>query len=193
MTPGEAFNGLVQRGLPTHVALGIVRNLEDESGLNPGINEAAPMVPGSRGGFGLAQWTGPRRNALENYAASRGMPVSDGNLQLDFLMEELQGPENNAFRSVMATGDEGAAAAAFAKDFLRPASQHLNRRVAEYTGSSYAMPEGGNALAGYGGLDPNTLNALVALSEPQKPQEPQFRMQAPALSLNPTLNTSFFG
>ena len=40
--------GLISRGLPDHVADGFVMNFQDESGLNPGINEAAPVVPGSR-------------------------------------------------------------------------------------------------------------------------------------------------
>lgn len=42
--------GLVKRGLPEHVADAFVVNFQDESGLNPGINEANPIVPGSRGG-----------------------------------------------------------------------------------------------------------------------------------------------
>jgi hypothetical protein len=86
-SPDQIFSGLVDRGLPPHVAAGIVENLKDESGLDPGINEVEPLVPGSRGGFGLAQWTGPRRVALENYAAQRGANIADPQLQLDFLME----------------------------------------------------------------------------------------------------------
>ena len=67
--PGNLVKqGLVARGMPEHIADGFVMNFKDESGLNPGINEQAPIVPGSRGGFGLAQWTGPRRKALEAYA-----------------------------------------------------------------------------------------------------------------------------
>ena len=96
--PGNLVKqGLVARGMPEHIADGFVMNFKDESGLNPGINEQAPIVPGSRGGFGLAQWTGPRRKALEAYASSQGKPVSDMNVQLDFLMQELQGPEPAAW------------------------------------------------------------------------------------------------
>lgn len=128
--------GLIARGIPEHIADGFVMNFEDESGLNPGINEIAPIVPGSRGGFGLAQWTGPRRKSLEAYAASVGKPVSDMNVQLDFLMQELQGPEAAAWQEIAAAQDSGTAAAAIVNSFLRPAEEHRARRVAEYTGGN---------------------------------------------------------
>ena len=165
MTSADSiFAGLVQRGLPEHVAAGIVWNLEDESGLNSGINEAAPTVPGSRGGYGLAQWTGPRRNALEAYAADRGADVSDPSMQLDFLVSELQGPEGRAYDRLMATSTPEDAAAAFATDFLRPAKQHLDRRVADY--------RGGNALADfplYGEAPRPAPNALAAYTPAPQP------------------------
>jgi hypothetical protein len=71
---------------------------------------------------------------LEKFAAARGAAPSDANVQLDFLMTELQGPESRAARNILAAPDAGSAAAAIAKDFLRPAPEHLSRRVAEYTG-----------------------------------------------------------
>ena len=125
---------LIARGLPPHVADGFIMNFRDESGLDPSINERNPTVPGSRGGYGLAQWTGPRRQALEAYAAQRGLPVSDIGLQADFLMTELQGPEAAAAREIMSTSDAPSAAAAIAQSYLRPAPENLARRVADYTG-----------------------------------------------------------
>lgn len=136
--------GLVARGLPEHVADGFVLNMQDESGLNPGINEQNPTVPGSRGGFGLAQWTGPRRDALESYAVNAGRPVGDAETQLDFLMSELAGPEKAAAQSIMSTRTPGDAAAAIASDFLRPAPEHLERRVADYTGGAGVAMESAN-------------------------------------------------
>lgn len=124
--------GLIKRGLPEHVADAFVLNFKDESNLNPGINEAKPIVPGSRGGFGLSQWTGDRRRNLEAFAGQRGVPVSDLDMQLDFLMTELQGPENDAFKAIMAEGDTGGAAAAIVNKFLRPAEQHRASREARY-------------------------------------------------------------
>lgn len=175
----EIYRGLLDRGLPPHVAEGIMMNLADESGFDPGINELAPLVPGSRGGFGLAQWTGPRRVALEDYAAQAGRPVDDVGVQLDFLMSELQGPESRAFRSVMATGNEGEAAAAFARDFLRPAENHLARRTAEYTGADYSPPS--NALAAP--AQSPDMNALLAMLEEK--QRPDYTL--PFQGLNPDM------
>lgn len=125
--------GLVARGMPEHVADGFLMNFQDESGLNPGINEKNPTVAGSRGGFGLYQLTGPRRRAYEEFAAGRKVDPSDTDAQLDFLMTELQGPEANAAKSIFASKDSGSAAAAIARDFLRPAKEHLDSRVAKYT------------------------------------------------------------
>lgn len=127
--------GLTSRGLPDHTADAFVMNFKDESSLNPAINEANPLVPGSRGGFGLAQWTGPRRVALEEFAAGQGKPASDMNVQLDFLMSELQGSEANAGKAIMAAPDTGSAATAIVNEFLRPAEPHRAARAAEYGGA----------------------------------------------------------
>ena len=126
--------GLIARGMPPHIADGFVMNFRDESGLDPNINEVAPVVPGSRGGFGLAQWTGPRRTALEQFAASRGAPASDLDTQLDFLMTELQGPEAWAWQRISAAPDAGQAGASIVDHFLRPAEAHRARRSASYLG-----------------------------------------------------------
>lgn len=132
--PASIRQGLIARGLPEHVADGFVMNMKDESGLNPGINEIAPLVPGSRGGFGLYQLTGPRRVAYEQWATQNGFPLDSVDAQLDFLMMELQGPEAAAAQRIMAAPDAGSAAAAIVTDFLRPSPEHRDRRVAEYTG-----------------------------------------------------------
>ena len=136
VNPSIIREGLIARGVPPHIADGFVMNMRDESGLNPGINEAAPIVPGSRGGYGLYQVTGPRRTAYEQFAEGRGSPLNSVDAQLDFLMTELQGPESRAARSIMAAPDANSAAVAIAKDFLRPSPEHLQRRVDRYSGGA---------------------------------------------------------
>lgn len=147
------LEGLIQRGMPEHIAQGFLMNFQDESGLNPGINEQNPLVPGSRGGFGLSQWTGPRRRELEAFANQRGVPVSDVDAQLDFLMSELQGSERGAWNKIANTQDAGSAAAAIVNSFLRPAEEHRARREAQYLGAG-AQPASGGASS----------NALLALA-----------------------------
>jgi hypothetical protein len=124
--------GLVARGLPEHVADAFVLNFKDESGLNPAINEKNPVVPGSRGGYGLYQLTGPRRTAYEQFAAQRGVDPSNVDAQLDFLMTELQGPEAKAAQSILSAPDTATAAQAIVNDFLRPAPEHRAARAARY-------------------------------------------------------------
>lgn len=150
--PASIKAGLVARGLPEHIADGFVMNMQDESGLNPGINEVAPLVPGSRGGFGLYQLTGPRRKAYEAYAAQKGVPLDDVDAQLDFLMMELQGPEAEAWSKISGAQNAGEAGAAIVNHFLRPAEEHRAARSAEYLGGAPASP---------GGMD---LGSLVALA-----------------------------
>jgi hypothetical protein len=132
-------SGLLDRGLAPHVADAFIMNFQDESGLNPGINEIAPLVPGSRGGFGLYQLTGPRRVAYEQFAQERGVNPADVDAQLDFMMMELQGPESRAAQSIFNAPDTGSAAAAIVTDFLRPAEEHRNKRVARYTGGKQTV------------------------------------------------------
>lgn len=165
-------DGLIARGLPPHVADGFVMNMRDESGLNPGINEVSPTVPGSRGGFGLYQLTGPRRTSYEQFASQRGVDPSNADAQLDFLVQELQGPERRAAQSIFAAQDAPSAAIAIARDFLRPAPEHLSRRMARYASQT---PESGGPMTpmqsqpeqerprGLRGLlsDPDLLDRLV--------------------------------
>lgn len=164
--------GLVQRGLPQHVAEGFAMNAQDESGMNPGINEAAPIVPGSRGGFGLMQWTGPRRRQLEAFAQQRGGNVADPNIQMDFLMSELGGSEAAAAQAIMGAGTAGEAGAAIVNRFLRPAEEHRARREAEYLGGapSQAGPSVGFApIPQYSG--PPLADLQAAVSNPWLSQE----------------------
>lgn len=133
---GVIRQGLIDRGLPSHVADAFVVNFQDESGLNPGINEAAPIVPGSRGGFGLYQLTGPRRTAYEAYAKERGVSPDNVDAQLDWLKYELDGPEAKAAGTILSAPDTATAAQAIVKNFLRPAPEHQQRRSAAYAGLS---------------------------------------------------------
>lgn len=128
-------DGLVARGLPLAAAEGFTLEGDQESGLRPGINEQNPTVPGSRGGFGLFQWTGPRRVALEKFAAAQGTSASDVDTQLDFVVHELKGSESDAASKIMSARDRNEAGKAVATFFLRPREDHLARRVARYDGA----------------------------------------------------------
>lgn len=137
---GDIRQKLLNRGMPEHIADAFVMNFKDESGLDPGISERNPTVPGSRGGYGLYQLTGPRRKAYEAYAAEKGVPLDSADAQLDFMMTELEGPESAAWQAIQAAPDKGSAAAAIVNQFLRPAEAHRASRVARYTGGQQQQP-----------------------------------------------------
>jgi hypothetical protein len=136
--PNMIRDGLIARGLPAHIAEGFLLNFQDESGFDPSVNERKPLVPGSRGGFGLYQLTGPRRKQYEAFAQQRGVDPGDVDAQLDFLMMELNSTEKNAARSIFSAPDVGTAAAAIVKDFLRPSPEYRDERIAKYLGGASA-------------------------------------------------------
>ena len=157
----QVLMGLMARGIPEHVARGIVANMMVESRLEPGINEIAPVVPGSRGGYGLNQWTGPRRRQYEAFAAERGARPDDLNTQLDFTLWELQNSEKAAGSAVMGAPDAETAARLYSERFLRPGVPNMQARL--------------NALGGIGpagGPIPPPHNAL-APPQQQQPQQPR--------------------
>lgn len=112
---GEVTNRLADDlGLTREQAAGITGNLWRESGLQ-GINERNPLVPGSRGGFGWAQWTGPRRVAFEQWAQRQGLDPSSDQANYGFLRHEIQNTPHgrSALAAVRQTNTPEAAAAAF--------------------------------------------------------------------------------
>lgn len=160
----QLIAGLIARGLSEAQAKGIVANMIAESGLNPGVNEAAPVVPGSRGGYGLNQWTGPRRRAYEAFAADRGADLADWNTQLDFTLHELQTTEKGAYAALMAAGDPVSAARAYSERFLRPGVPHMDKRLAEAARLG-GVPVAANGLAPPSPAMPQQ-NALAAPPAP---------------------------
>jgi hypothetical protein len=170
------IQGLQQRGIPLHIAQGMVANMIAESRLDPSINEIAPLVKGSLGGFGLNQWTGPRRRALEAAAAARGVPVSNLDFQLDYTVQELQGPEGRAWKALQGARTAEEAARLYSEKFLRPGIPHLEnrlahaRRIAGGGNPAQGGAGGANALAmAQGGRETDApQNALAAAQERQQ-------------------------
>lgn len=171
---GYVRQGLMQRGLPAHVAEGFIANFQDESGFDPGINERNPIVAGSRGGFGLYQLTGPRRRAYESFAAERGVKPSNVDAQLDWLMHELEGPESRAAEAILSSSNAGEAASAIVRKFLRPLEEHQNRRASRYmeqlAGFTPSRSQGqltpqrtASAQPYSGGFDMNSLYSLLGI------------------------------
>lgn len=74
--------GAVGYGSSIFVVSALCGNAWRESTINPGINEVGG------GGFGIWQWTGDRRTALETWLTENGYEISDGEGQCKFLVHE---------------------------------------------------------------------------------------------------------
>ncbi|MHA6690613.1 phage tail tip lysozyme [Devosia sp. A449] len=112
-------------------AAAILGNLGHESAGLTILQEIKPTVPGSKGGYGWAQWTGPRRRAFEAYCARTGKdPASDeANYAYLFLeLKGLEGSEKAAIGKLVAAKGLDAKVEAFERAFLRAGVKHYPSR-----------------------------------------------------------------
>ncbi|MGF6230526.1 hypothetical protein QFZ27_004481 [Inquilinus ginsengisoli] len=124
-----AFQHFRAAGYPEPAARALVGQIMAESGGNPGA------VGDGGTAFGLMQWRGDRRAALEAFAAQKGTSPADIGTQLEFATYELAGSEASAGSALKNATDLPAALDA-AIGFERPA------------GWSAANPRGGHNYEG---------------------------------------------
>lgn len=105
-------------------AAGVVGNLARETGNFQFLRELNPIVPGSRGGIGYAQWTGPRHDAFLEFAGTAD-PMSY-EVSYAFLIEELEGPYARVLETLRGTGTLEAATEVFMRGYLAPHPRHLH-------------------------------------------------------------------
>lgn len=101
--------------------IAILGNLGHESGGFKSLQEKKPLIPGSRGGYGIAQWTGPRRKRYENHCAARGLDPASLEANLTYLVWELQNDpvESKAIQAVKNAQGRRAKVIAFETSFER--------------------------------------------------------------------------
>lgn len=172
-----AFDFFVGQGLAPHQAAGVVGNLQGESGqnLNPNAVNPGDGRDGSDS-IGIGQWNGTRAQALKEYAAAKGAPWNDLSTQLEFLHQELKGPESGAYGRLMAakTPEEaGQAMLAYErpKDWNKPGA-HPER--AQYAAKAYGTYTGQPG--------PQVAPAMAPQAQPLQlaPQTPPIFAQSPA-------------
>ena len=96
-------------------AIGIVANLDAESGMEAGIRQQ-----GGGPGYGLAQWEGPRQAAFAQWAGHDIHGSSFGE-QLRFIQHELTTTEGGAGRALRSATGAGEAASIVTRLYERPA------------------------------------------------------------------------
>lgn len=114
VNPQEVYNYLVsEKGLSREHALGMLANIQAESGFNVSIQEGGKAT--GTGGIGLFQHTGPRRSALMKYT---GGDIADWKKQVDFALQES--PSKSYLSKTFSTPEE--ASTWFTTEWERPAN-----------------------------------------------------------------------
>lgn len=118
-------------GLTDAQAAGVVGNLMHESGGFQQLQERNPAVKGSEGGYGYAQWTGPRRDAFEAYAERNGLEPGSYEANYGYLKHELATDpyERRQFNTVKKAQTAEEAARLVSENFLRPGKPNLSERT----------------------------------------------------------------
>lgn len=117
--------------LPIATAQGIVGALAMESGGFNTLQEVQPLIPGSRGGYGYAQWTGVRRRAYEAWAQQAGLDPSSYEANRGYLFEELRGTgghDGRVLNKLAGVDNAHRAQEIFTNTFLRPGIPHMDAR-----------------------------------------------------------------
>ena len=109
-------------------AIAIVGNAGHESGGFKQLQELKPLVPGSKGGYGIMQWTGPRRREYESYCKRNRFDPSDMMTNYKFLFVELNGPEGKVLPLLRKSKTLDEKVEIFSKTFLRPGIPHMDSR-----------------------------------------------------------------
>jgi hypothetical protein len=170
-------------GLNAKQALGVMWSLGGES--YGSLQSGATEKPGGvGGGIGIAQWTGTRRAALEAYAQQAGKPVNDPNLQIDYLKSELLGSERASLEHLKTVGTADAAARVTTAEFLRPAVNNSEARIAQgaHVGT---VDDNGNFIAGDAKVPTRTPTPTTAT--PATPGSPTAPTTTPTTPTTPVM------
>jgi hypothetical protein len=116
-------------GLTQAQIAGVLGNFQLESGFNTRVNEGGKVgAPMGVGGFGLAQWTGGRQQALVDFSKKKKLDPGSVEAQADFLAYELQGPEKRALESLKGAVSPEESARRFLVDFERAGIPKTEKR-----------------------------------------------------------------
>ncbi len=144
---------LIGKGLTPIQAAGIMGNMQAESHFEPrlveygfpnsrgeisklgsptSLDDVIPPDANDRGqpGYGLAQWSGGRKDALAAFAAAQGQSESDLGLQLDFFWQELTvGYRTSVYEPLLASTTLEEATYIILEKYERPANIEGNKPI----------------------------------------------------------------
>ncbi len=137
----KIWNYLIGKGLGSVTTAAIMGNMYQESGFEP--DNENPDPPHA---YGICQWTEGRKAGLEELAASKGVPRSDLEAQLDWLWTELTGSESEALAAAQACGDDlEAQTVTFCRKFERCGEAEANN-ARRLEGAQEALEKQGKGM-----------------------------------------------
>lgn len=92
------------------------------------LQEISPVVKGSRGGFGWAMWTGPRRRAYEAYCKRNNLDPASDQANYAFVFVELKGDEKHAIPALRGAVGLANKVKAFEQAYERAGAKHYASR-----------------------------------------------------------------
>ncbi|HEY5970707.1 MAG TPA: phage tail tip lysozyme, partial [Pseudoxanthomonas sp.] len=155
---------------------GIVASLAAESGGFKIMQEIGSerYGPNARGGYGYAQWTGPRRTEFEEYAKANNLDINSYEANYGNLKRELQGPEGAILKDLAGAKDYHEATKIFTgsakegRGFLRPGDVNLSGRFGWADKVAGVKPFSGTQETGEAGTDTADLAPTKVIDEPTK-------------------------
>lgn len=139
--PTVVKNLMSDFGLTLNQACGIVGNLGHESDGFAKMQEEKPIA--GRGGYGWAQWTGPRRVAFERWANVNKFSPSSDAANYGYLKHELETTQAASLRAVKECPNLRSATRAFEMNFEHAGIPNMASRYqwAQRALAAYNMAE----------------------------------------------------
>jgi|GEM_PF-2989394 len=128
----KAFNFFRSKGLSPDQAAGIIGNLRQESGVNPLAQQDKSKDPFPKDGvgFGIAQWTyTARQKPLVDFANQKNEPVTNLDVQLDYLWQEFTRNYASTYRALTGAADYTSAVTIFEEGFEAAGKPQMEKRI----------------------------------------------------------------
>lgn len=157
---------MAEFGLTAEQAAGIVGNLAYESNGFQTLQEISPN--GGRGGFGAAQWTGPRRRAFEAWCKLHGLEPESDEANYGYLLAELHGDYRGTIDALKKTKTDADAVFSVGQTYERPGGTTATHLPGFDGRLRYAR----RALAGAATTDDHIGDANEMIREPAASPDP---------------------
>lgn len=117
-------------GLNDFQAAALVGNFDHETGGFTMPEELNPVVPGSKGGAGWAQWTGKRRKKFEGFVKKNNLDINSYEANFGFFIQEVQNDPYfiKIIEQLEKTKNIDEATEVFSDGYLKPGIPKMNLR-----------------------------------------------------------------